>query len=85
MALEAAIHGCNIVITKLGGPKEYYENGTVQVVNPYNIDEIGKGILKALEDNYSQPRLREQLINKYTSSRCTELLVQAYQKVIDKK
>jgi len=85
VALEAAIHGCNIVITKLGGPKEYYENGTVQVVNPYNIDEIGKGILKALEDNYSQPRLREQLINKYSSSRCTELLVQAYQKVIDKK
>ena len=84
VALEAAIHGCNIVITKLGGPKEYYKDGTVQIVNPYNINEIGEGILKALEDNYSQPRLREHLINNYNVSKCTDLLVQSYQKVIDK-
>ena len=85
VALEAAIHGCNIVITSLGGPKEYYKEGTVQIVNPYSVDEIGKGVLQALEDNSSQPKLREHLINEYNVSKCTDLLIQSYQKVIDQK
>lgn len=85
VALEAAIHGCNIVITSLGGPKEYYKEGTAQIVNPYNVDEIGKGVMQALADNSSQPKLREHLIKKYNVSRCTDLLIQSYQKVIDHK
>lgn len=85
VALEAAIHGCNIVITNLGGPKEYYKDGTAQIVNPYSVDDIGKGIMQALDDNTSQPRLREYLIKKYNVSRCTDLLIQSYQKVIDSK
>ncbi len=83
VALEAAIHGCNIVITNLGGPKEYYEKGTVQTVNPYDIDDIGMAIIRALEDNSSQPFLREQLIKKYNVSTCTDLLIQSYEKVIN--
>jgi glycosyltransferase involved in cell wall biosynthesis len=51
VALEAAIHGCNIVITNLGGPKEYYEKGLAQLVNPYDIDDIGQAVMRALEDN----------------------------------
>ena len=85
VALEAAIHGCNIVITKLGGPKEYYKEGTAQIVNPYSVDEIGIGIMSALEDNRSQPKLREYLISNYNVSKCTDLLIQSYQKVIDQK
>lgn len=84
VALEAAIHGCNIVITKLGGPKEYYEDGTAQIVNPYDIDDIGQAILRALKDNETQPRLREQLIRKYNVSKCVDYLIQSYQETIDK-
>ena len=80
VALEAAIHGCNIVITNLGGPKEYYEKGTVQLVNPYDIDDIGKAILKSMEDNSSQPLLRETLIQHYNVSICVDRLIDLYQK-----
>jgi glycosyltransferase involved in cell wall biosynthesis len=82
VALEAAIHGCNIVITSLGGPKEYYPNGAAQTVNPYSVDEIGQGVMAALEDTISQPNLREQLISKYNVSRCTDRLIDCYQNVI---
>jgi len=82
VALEAAIHGCNIVITNLGGPKEYYEKEYVQLVNPYDIDEIGLAIMTALEDNTSQPKLREQLICRYNVSSCTDLLIQSYERII---
>lgn len=82
VALEAAVHGCDIVITSLGGPKEYYREGLVQIVNPYSIDEIGRGILVAMEDKTSQPKLREQLINEYSVSRCTDLLISSYEKVL---
>lgn len=85
VALEAAIHGCNIVITKLGGPKEYYDEGTVQLVNPYSVDDIGKAVLRAMNDNTTQPKLREQLISRYNVSRCTDMLIQSYQKVISQK
>lgn len=81
VALEAAIHGCNIVITNLGGPKEYYKKGTVQLINPFDVDDIGKAILKALEDHVSQPRLRENLIKNYNVSDCVDKLIKCYQSV----
>ena len=82
VALEAAIHGCNVVITNLGGPKEYYEKNTVQLVNPYDIDDIGKAILKSMDDNTSQPLLRETLIKKYNVSTCVDKLIDSYKKTI---
>jgi len=82
VALEAAIHGCNIVITNLGGPKEYYELGSVKLVNPYDIDDIGKGILQALNDNNSQPNLRKDLLRKYNVSACVDNLINCYQRIL---
>ena len=82
VALEAAVHGCNIVITNLGGPKEYFSPDIAQIINPYSIDEIGQGILKALNDNISQPKLRERIIQKYNISSCVDQLINSYQKVL---
>lgn len=82
VALEAAMHGCNIVITNLGGPKEYYPKGMAQTVNPYNIDDIGQAILKALDDNTSQPRLREYIKKTYNVSTCSDLLIDYYSKLL---
>lgn len=82
VALEAAIHGCNIVITKLGGPKEYYEEGTAQLVNPYDVDAIGQGVMRALNDNTSQPHLRETIKEKYNVSTCVDRLIDAYKSVL---
>lgn len=80
-ALEAAVHRCNIVITKLGGPKEYYDN-KAYLVSPYSIDEIGKAIIKAINDNTMQPELRNSIIKKYNPEFCTENLIKAYGQLI---
>lgn len=85
VALEAAIHGCDIVITKLGGPKEYYEDGTVQLVDPHSVDDIGKAVLRAFDDTTNQPKLRNDLISRYNVSACVDRLVLEYQKVKDGK
>ena len=82
VALEASMHGCNIVITKLGGPKEYYPKGMAQTVNPYDIDDIGQAVLKALDDNTSQPSLREYIKNTYNVSSCTDKLIEYYSKLL---
>ena len=83
VALEAAVHCCNIVITSLGGPKEYYKEGMAQIVNPYSVEEIGKGVMTALEDKSSQPRLREIIVSEYNVSKCTDQLIANYQTVIN--
>lgn len=83
-ALEAAICGCNIVITKLGGPKEYYEKESAELVNPYDVDDIGQAVLRALKNNYSQPQLRNTLTNKYNVSTCVDKLVAYYQQLSNK-
>ena len=82
VALEAAMHECNIVITNLGGPKEYYPSGLAQIVDPYNIDNIGNAIIKALSDNESQPTLKNHLENNYNVSICTDNLINYYSNVI---
>ncbi len=82
VALEAAIHGCNIVITKLGGPKEYYEDGKAQLVDPFDVDDIGKAVMRAFDDNTTQPALREELIKRYNVSTCVDLLLEKYQMVV---
>lgn len=83
-ALEAAICGCNIVITKLGGPKEYYEKESAELVNPYDVDDIGQAVLRALENHHAQPQLRNTLINKYNVSTCVDKLVAYYQQLSNK-
>lgn len=82
VALEAAMHGCNIVITNLGGPKEYYPSDMAQTVNPYDIDNIGRAVLKALNDNTSQPNLRKHIESTYNASSCTDLLIDYYTKLL---
>lgn len=81
VALEAAIHGCNIVITNIGGPKEYYEENEACLVNPYDIDDIGCAVMRAMEDRTSQPRLRENIIRKYNVTTCVQRLLDSYAKV----
>lgn len=47
-ALEAALAGANIVITKVGGAANYFNN-TVIYVNPYNENELESAILESLK------------------------------------
>jgi len=81
VALEAAVHGCNIVITRLGGPKEYYTEGTVWLVDPYNIDDIGVSINLALRVDHLQPKLRDDIKRRYSVENCVDLLIEQYDAV----
>lgn len=80
VALDAAAMGCDVVLTNLGGPKEYYD-GLSTLVNPYDIDEIGKGILDNLNTKTNQPLLQKHIVENYSLNNVTKLLEQAYLQV----
>lgn len=67
VALEAAAMGCNVVMTKLGGPKEYYSD-MAEIINPYDIDEIGTAVMRFMNGEISyQPRLAEYVEREYSA------------------
>jgi glycosyltransferase involved in cell wall biosynthesis len=76
------MHGCDIVITNIGGPKEYYPSDMVQLVNPYDTDDIGQAVLRAMEDTSSQPKLRNLLEKSFNVSYCTDLLIHNYSRIL---
>ena len=81
VALEAAVHGCNIVITRLGGPREYYKEGTVWLVDPYNIDDIGTSVKLAMQVDYLQPELRNEIKQRCCVESCVDVLLEFYTQV----
>jgi glycosyltransferase involved in cell wall biosynthesis len=81
VALDAALYGCEIVVTKLGGPCEYY-NGMAYKVNPYSVDEIGQSVIKAMYHSSFQPKLKEYIKHEYALSVCMDKLVGVYESII---
>ena len=65
VALEAAAMECDIVITKFGGPHEYYKD-KARIVDPYNIDEIGKAVKYFIDGNTFQPGLAKFVNKEYS-------------------
>lgn len=64
VALEAAALGCDIVITSLGGPKEYYGN-LAEIVDPYSVDQIGQAVQKLMCEKSYQPDLQKYIKREY--------------------
>lgn len=71
-ALEAAAYGCDIVMTNIGAPKEYYK-GLAYLVNPNDVDDIGKNVLKAMKHS-NQPILKKHIIENFNINNCMSLL-----------
>lgn len=82
VALDAAHFGCEVVVTSIGGPKEYYDDKAF-VVNPYNVDDIGGAVTAALNGKY-QPMLKEHVDRLYSLQNIAKNLVDAYTVLIDK-
>lgn len=82
VAVEAAAYGCDIVVTQLGGPKEYYAD-LAYTVNPYSVDDIGEKVLDALADQSKQPKLMNHIISKYNLSACVDVLLNCYKEVLN--
>lgn len=80
VALDAALYGCDIVVTEIGGPSEYYDNKAIKV-NPYSVDAIGKSILTALSRTDAQPSLMNYINQNYSLERCVAKLTNAYNEV----
>lgn len=78
VALDAALYGANIVITNLGGPKEYYNN-MAYLVSPYSVDEIGSSIVKALNENKYQPKLKNYIFKEFSEEKGVNDLLTMYQ------
>lgn len=70
VALEASASGCEIVLTNIGGPKEYYD-GRAVLVNPYDVDSIGKGVVEAFENKKAQPELQRHILTDYSLEACS--------------
>lgn len=82
VALDAAHYGCEIVITEIGGPKEYY-GGKAFIVNPFDVDDIGLSIIKAMKGG-NQPDLKNKVDSLYSQQNIAEILFQNYMKITDK-
>ena len=82
VALEAASMGCDIVMTNLGGPKEYY-SGLAKIINPYCVDEIGNAIIDLLNGETFQPQLRNHIQTQFSLQKISLRLVETYKAVLN--
>lgn len=73
VALEAAMFGCDIILTNIGAPKEYFNN-MAYLVNPFDIDDIGRSIQNVLNGDTSQPYLREHILKNNNTDSCIRSL-----------
>lgn len=79
VALEAAACGCDIVVTNVGGPKEYYGDMAFHV-NPLSIESIGEAVMKALNET-SQPELRDYVMKNYSQEKCVSDMAVMYKRI----
>lgn len=81
VALDAAKMGCEVAITNIPGPKEYYE-GKCMEVDPYNVDSIGNSIMALLAgEKRFQPTLSKYISNKYSSEAVAQNLIEMYKAI----
>lgn len=76
VALEAAAYGANVVITRNGGPPDYFED-YVEYVNPENLQDIKEALVKA----WQKPRslaLKEHVARNLSWDHSARKLEAAY-------
>ena len=81
VALDAALYGCNIVLTNIAGPKEYYPNtSTLIAVNPNNLDQIGEGVDNMLTMK-NTTELSDYILNNYSLDNSKLQLIHMYKNI----
>ena len=76
VSMEAALYGCEIVLTNIGAPKEYWDNKAL-LVDPYSIDSIGKAVVECMKYGHSQPELSHFIYNNYSLPSCSRKVEKA--------
>lgn len=78
VALDAAFYGCNIVITSIPGPKEYYMGNCIEC-DPFDVDSIGESIKSFIDEKKNfQPMLSEFVAKEYSFEVLRNNLVSLY-------
>jgi len=77
VALEAASHGAAVVITKCGGPPDYF-NDMAEYVDPLSIASIADGIKRAWEKGRNL-RLQKHVIENLSWDASAQSLAAAYE------
>jgi glycosyltransferase involved in cell wall biosynthesis len=82
-ALEAALGGAKVVITKYGGTTEYFRDWA-WYVDPSSVESIRQGILAALQAP-KNPALREHVLKNYVWSVVAGRTAAAYNEVLSNR
>ena len=76
VALEAAARGATVVVTKNGGPADYFLD-LAEYVDPYSVEDIRNAVERAWKLPRTE-KLREHVVAKLTWDQSATSLVQAY-------
>ena len=82
-SLEAAVMGCNIVITDKGDTVEYFGN-LAYYCNPDDPDSIRNAVKKAYTEPFKED-LRQLILHRYTWEKAAEITLEGYQQALDNK
>ncbi|WP_346861022.1 glycosyltransferase [uncultured Draconibacterium sp.] len=82
VALDAASYGCEVVLTKRGGPKEYFRD-LAHFVDPLSIKSIKKGLEAGMKSNF-QPGLKDYIYTQYSETMVVEKLLSYYFEIINR-
>jgi sucrose-phosphate synthase len=71
--IEAAACGLPAVATRFGGPSEIFTDGKGELVDPFDNEDIARGLLKGIEEHSKYAELQKDLVMaKYTWKRTAE-------------
>lgn len=80
-ALEAALAGCRIAITEVGGTRDYF-GSDADYINPEKSDTIIKAIRKAHERPKDES-LKKRILDNYTWEATAQKTLNAYKRLIE--
>jgi len=82
-SLEAAVMGCNIVVTEKGDTRDYFGDDA-WYCDPDDIESIRKAVDAAYTAPYNEA-LRERILREYTWERAAAETLAAYRQVLEKE
>ncbi len=81
-ALEAALAGCTIAITSVGGTRQYFGEYAFYI-NPEKPETIGRAVLDAHKAETS-PELKNKILENYTWQKVAGKTLDAYQHLLER-
>lgn len=79
-SLEAALSGCNVVVTPGGTTREYFGN-LVDYCDPSNVDSIREAVLSSLEKD-PDPKLKDHVLQNFTWEKTAWETLRAYEMLL---